>query len=91
MNLALLEATIVSPIIIGAQLSIPFAILISSFFLGEKISYKKWSLVFFAFVGIFLIGYDPNLKGEILGIILYCYNGSLLCSRSSFFKIFKRP
>ena len=69
MNLALQEATIVSPIIIGAQLSIPFAILISSLFLGEKISYKKWSLVFLAFIGIFLIGYDPNLKGEILALL----------------------
>ena len=68
MNLALKEATIVSPIIIGAQLSIPFAILISSIFLGEKISLQKWSLVFLAFVGIILIGYDPNLKGEILAL-----------------------
>ncbi|MDC0125316.1 DMT family transporter [Candidatus Pelagibacter sp.] len=86
MNLALLEATIVSPIIIGAQLSIPFAILISSFFLGEKISYKKWSLVFFAFVGIFLIGYDPNLKGEILAlfyttIMALCYALAQVFSR----------
>ena len=68
MNLALKEATIVSPIIIGAQLSIPFAILISSIFLGEKISLQKWSLVFLAFIGIVLIGYDPNLKGEILAL-----------------------
>ncbi len=86
MNLALQEATIVSPIIIGAQLSIPFAILISSFFLGEKISYKKWSLVFFAFVGIFLIGYDPNLKGEILAlfyttVMALCYALAQVFSR----------
>ena len=86
MNLALLEATIVSPIIIGAQLSIPFAILISSFFLGEKISYKKWSLVFLAFVGIFLIGYDPNLKGEILAlfytaVMALCYALAQVFSR----------
>ena len=40
MTLSLKEAAIVSPIIIGSQLAIPFAILLSSFFLKEKVSYK---------------------------------------------------
>ena len=42
MTLSLNEAKIVSPIIIGSQLAVPFAILLSSFFLGEKVSLKKW-------------------------------------------------
>ena len=39
MNLALQKASIVSPIIIGAQLAVPFAIIISSIFINEKISF----------------------------------------------------
>jgi O-acetylserine/cysteine efflux transporter len=77
LNLSLGEATFVAPIIIGAQLAIPFAILASSIFLGEKVVMKQWLLVLISFVGIFLIGYDPNLKDEIYAIFL--------CSVSAFF------
>jgi O-acetylserine/cysteine efflux transporter len=67
----------IAPIIIGAQLAIPFAILASSIFLGEKVTPKMWLLIFISFFGIFLIGYDPNLKSEIFAI--------LLCAVSAFF------
>ena len=77
LNLSLGEATFVAPIIIGAQLAIPFAILASSIFLGEKVTPKMWLLIFISFFGIFLIGYDPNLKSEIFAI--------LLCAVSAFF------
>jgi len=56
LNLSLQKATMVAPIIIGAQLAIPFAILSSSIFLGEKVSFKMWFLIFISFFGIFLIG-----------------------------------
>ena len=77
LNLSLREATFVAPIIIGAQLAIPFALLTSSIFLGEKVNTKQWLLILVSFFGIFLIGYDPNLKGEIYAIFL--------CSVSAFF------
>ena len=77
LNLSLGKATLVAPIIIGAQLAIPFAILVSSIFLGEKVNTKQWLLILISFFGIFLIGYDPNLKGEIYAIFL--------CSVSAFF------
>jgi O-acetylserine/cysteine efflux transporter len=77
LNLSLGEAAYVAPIIIGAQLAIPFAILASSIFLGEKVSIRKWLLILISFIGIFLIGYDPNLKDEIYAIFL--------CSVSAFF------
>ena len=77
LNLSLGEATFVAPIIIGAQLAIPFALLASSVFLGEKVNTKQWLLILISFFGIFLIGYDPNLKGEIYAIFL--------CSVSAFF------
>jgi O-acetylserine/cysteine efflux transporter len=77
LNLSLQKATVVAPIIIGSQLAIPFAILASSIFLGEKVTFKMWLLIFISFFGIFLIGYDPNLKSEIFAI--------LLCAISAFF------
>jgi len=77
LNLSLGEAKFVAPIIIGAQLAIPFALLASSVFLGEKVHTKQWLLILISFFGIFLIGYDPNLKGEIYAIFL--------CSISAFF------
>ena len=71
LNLSLQKATMVAPIIIGAQLAIPFAILASSLFLGEKVTPKMWVLIFISFFGIFLIGYDPNLKSEIFAIFKF--------------------
>ena len=77
LNLSLQKATMIAPIIIGAQLAIPFAVLASSLFLDEKVTPKMWGLIFISFFGIFLIGYDPNLKSEIFAIFL--------CAISAFF------
>jgi len=77
LNLSLGKATLVAPVIIGAQLAVPFAILASSIFLNEKVAVKQWVLIFVSFFGIFLIGYDPNLKGEIYALFL--------CGISAFF------
>ena len=86
LNLSLQKASMVAPIIIGSQLAIPFAILSSSIFLGEKVSFKMWFLIFTSFFGIFLIGYDPNLKSEIYAIFLcaisaFCYGIANVFSR----------
>ena len=68
--LSLDVASIIAPITIGAQLAIPFAIIISSIFLSEGISFKKWILIFASFFGIILIAFDPKIVDEILGILL---------------------
>tara|TARA_Y100000590_G_scaffold459338_1_gene616087 strand:+ start:226 stop:1047 length:822 start_codon:yes stop_codon:yes gene_type:complete len=65
-------STILSPIVIGAQLSVPLAIILSSIFIGESISNKKWILIFTSFLGILLIGFDPKIANEILGFLLIC-------------------
>ena len=70
MTLSLNEAAIVSPIIIGSQLAIPFAILLSSFYLREKVNYKKWILIFSSFFGVTLLSFDPLIKHEILSLFL---------------------
>ena len=65
-------SNILAPITIGAQLSIPFAIILSSFFLKESISLKKWLLIIASFLGIVLIAFDPKVLDEILGFLLIC-------------------
>jgi O-acetylserine/cysteine efflux transporter len=68
MNLSLYYSTLISPIIIGSQLAIPFGILASSLMLGENISTKKWFLIFTAFIGVIIIFFDPQLGNNFLGL-----------------------
>ena len=55
MNLSLFHSSIISPIILGSQLAIPFGILASAFILNENISRNKWILILTAFLGIIII------------------------------------
>ena len=68
MNLSLYHSSIISPIILGSQLAIPFGILASAIMLGENISFKKWLLIFSAFIGILIIFFDPKLSNNFLGL-----------------------
>ena len=68
--LSLQETNIVSPVIIGSQLAIPFAIILSNFFLNEKFSFNKWFFVITSFLGIILIGFDPELISNIFALVL---------------------
>ena len=68
MNLSLYYSSIISPIILGSQLAIPFGILASAFILGENISRNKWLLIFISFVGILIIFFDPKLSENYLGL-----------------------
>ena len=67
--LALDFSTLISPIIIGAQLTIPFGLILSKFMLKENISLKKWILIFSSFCGIVIVAYDPRFGEEIYGLI----------------------
>ena len=68
MNLSLYHSSIISPIILGSQLAIPFGILASAIMLGENISKNKWLLIFSAFIGVLIIFFDPNLANNFLGL-----------------------
>ena len=68
MTLSLYHSSIISPVIVGSQLAIPFGVLLSGLMLGEKISQKKWVLVFCAFFGIVIIFFDPELANNFLGL-----------------------
>ena len=68
MNLYLYHSSIISPIILGSQLAIPFGILASAFILKENISKNKWFLILASFFGIFIIFFDPKLNENYLGL-----------------------
>ena len=68
MNLSLYYSSIISPIIVGSQLAIPFGILASAVILDENISSKKWLLIFSAFIGIIIIFFDPQLQNNLIGL-----------------------
>ena len=68
MTLSLYHSSIISPVIVGSQLAIPFGVLLSGLMLGEKISQKKWVLVFCAFFGIIIIFFDPELANNFIGL-----------------------
>ena len=70
--LSINASSILAPITIGAQLSIPFGIILSSIFLDEKISYKKWILIMISFFGIVILAFDPKVVDEIIGSLLIC-------------------
>ena len=68
MTLSLYYSSIISPVIVGSQLAIPFGILASAIILDENISQKKWILIFSSFIGILIIFFDPKLTNNLLGL-----------------------
>ena len=87
--LSVYQSNILSPIVIGAQLSIPLAIIFSSVFIGESISNKKWILIITSFLGILLIGFDPKIADEILGFLLICCMAFFYASAQVFSRYLK--
>ena len=71
--LALDNSSLVSPIIIGSQLTIPFGLILSFFFLKENISIKKWLLIGASFMGIIIIAYDPGFTNDLLGLFFVVF------------------
>ena len=86
MTLSLYHSSIISPVIVGSQLAIPFGILASAFMLGENISSKKWILIFSAFFGIMIIFFDPRLVDNFLGLFF----ASLMALSFALAQVFSR-
>jgi len=68
MNLSLFHSSIISPIILGSQLAIPFGIIASAYLLNENISKIKWLLILTSFIGILIIFFDPKISDNFLGL-----------------------
>jgi O-acetylserine/cysteine efflux transporter len=86
MTLALYYSNIISPIIVGSQLAIPFGILASALILNENISLKKWLLIFSAFIGVLIIFFDPKLIDNFLGLFF----SSLMAFSFALSQVFSR-
>jgi O-acetylserine/cysteine efflux transporter len=86
MTLALYYSSIISPVIVGSQLAIPFGILASAFILNENISNKKWFLIFSAFIGVLIIFFDPKLVDNFLGLFF----ASLMALSFALSQVFSR-
>ena len=86
MTLALYHSKIISPVIVGSQLAIPFGILASAMILGENISLKKWIFIFSAFIGILIIFFDPKLVNNFLGLFF----ASLMALSFALAQVFSR-
>ena len=86
MTLALYYSDIISPVIVGSQLAIPFGILASAIILNENISRKKWLLIFSAFMGVLIIFFDPKLVDNFLGLFF----ASLMALSFAFAQVFSR-
>ena len=86
MTLALYYSDIISPVIVGSQLAIPFGILASAIILNENISQKKWLLIFSAFIGVLIIFFDPKLVDNFLGLFF----ASLMALSFAFAQVFSR-
>ena len=68
--LALDFSSFLAPILIGTQLAVPFGLILSLFILNEKISYKKWILIFTSLIGIVILAYDSGFGDELLGLFM---------------------
>ena len=86
MTLALYYSNIISPVIVGSQLAIPFGILASAIILNENISLKKWLLIFSAFIGVLIIFFDPKLADNFLGLFF----ASLMALSFALSQVFSR-
>jgi O-acetylserine/cysteine efflux transporter len=86
MTLALYHSKIISPVIVGSQLAIPFGILASAFILDENISPKKWILIFSSFIGVMIIFFDPKLVDNFLGLLF----ASLMALSFAFAQVYSR-
>jgi len=84
---ALRLTSVVSPIVIGMQLSVPFAVLLGRFVLGERVRPLTWAAIVAAFCGVVMIGFDPALLNDLPALALtavssLCYAIATLFARS---------
>jgi O-acetylserine/cysteine efflux transporter len=68
MNYALAMTKNVSALAIANQLSVPFAVILSVIFMGERIGLPRIMGIAMAFAGVLLLGFDPGIFHELPAI-----------------------
>ncbi len=59
-----------SSAILVIQLEVPFALLLSAVFLGERIGWRRSIGMLMAFGGVMLIAGEPRLRGDLLPVLM---------------------
>ena len=60
----------VSSVAIASQLGVPFTTLLSVWFLGEVVRWRRWSGIVLSFVGVMVMGFDPQVFGYWPSLLL---------------------
>ncbi len=60
----------VTPVAVAAQLSVPFATILSIFILGEIVRWRRWTGILLAFSGVMLFSFDPHVMAYAGGLTL---------------------
>lgn len=60
----------VAPVAVAAQLSVPFATILSIFLLGEIVRWRRWTGILLAFGGVMLFSFDPRVVAYLGGLSL---------------------
>jgi O-acetylserine/cysteine efflux transporter len=74
------RASSVSSVAIVTQLGVPFATLLSVLMLGEVIRWRRWTGITLAFLGIVILGFDPQImnRWESLALLIAsAFSGAL--------------
>jgi O-acetylserine/cysteine efflux transporter len=58
---AIRRATNVSSVAIASQLGVPFSTLLSVALLGETVRWRRWTGIALSFIGIGIMGFDPQI------------------------------
>lgn len=72
LGLTITDASIAA---IVAQLNVPFATLLSIWWLGEHVGWRRWTGIGAAFGGVALIGVDPHVIPDLRGVGLVALGG----------------
>lgn len=60
----LARADNISSVAIATQLGVPFATLLSVALLGERVRWRRWTGIGFAFLGVCIMGFDPAVFSQ---------------------------
>lgn len=76
----------ISALSIVGQLGVPFSLILAMIFMGERIRWPRATAVAITFIGVVVMGFDPAIAHERLGIVLtaaaaLCWAGGNLLFR----------
>jgi O-acetylserine/cysteine efflux transporter len=66
-----------SALSIVGQLGVPFSLILAVIFMGERIRWPRITAIAISFIGVVVMGFDPAIAGERVGILLTI--GAALC------------